>query len=182
MSNIKIPKVPKAIHETFMDIVEIVRAFCNEHLDIEYCQMIVKLVAKISRKKPSPILWGKANTWAAGATHTIGTVNFLFDKTQKPHVSFQTLADWFKLSKSIISAKSKEIRDMFKIAQLEPEWTLPSKMDMNPMVWMIMVNGFMVDVRKESYDLQLAAFNAGLIPYIPGRKPEKEKSSATSVF
>ena len=44
------------------------------------------------------------------------------------------------------------------------------------MVWMIMVNGFIVDVRKESYDLQLTAFNAGLIPYIPAEKPEKEKS------
>ena len=67
MSNIHIPKVPNAVYNTFMDIVEIVQAFSDEHLNEEYCEIILKLVAKVARKKPSPILGGSANTWAAGA-------------------------------------------------------------------------------------------------------------------
>jgi hypothetical protein len=42
------------------------------------------LTAKLSRKRPSPLEGGRINTWAAAITHTIGRVNFLFDKSQTP--------------------------------------------------------------------------------------------------
>lgn len=35
--------------------------------------------------------------------------------------------------------------DMFGIFQMHPDWTLPSQIDENPMAWMIMVNGLIVD-------------------------------------
>ena len=44
---------------------------------------------------------------------------------------------------------------------------LPSRLDDNPMVWMLQVNGFMVDVCKAPREVQEIAFNQGLIPYIP---------------
>ena len=47
------------------------------------------------------------------------------------------------------------------------KWTLPSKMDENPMVWMLEVNGFLMDIRHAPRELQEAAFEKGLIPYIP---------------
>ncbi len=56
---------------------------------------------------------------------------------------------------------------MFKMYQLDPNWTLPSRLDDNPMVWMLQVNGFMLDVRDAPRELQEVAFNKGLIPYIP---------------
>jgi hypothetical protein len=41
------------------------------------------------------------------------------------------------------------------------------------MVWMLQVNGFVVDVRRAPRDVQEIAFNKGLIPYIPAdRKKE----------
>jgi hypothetical protein len=56
---------------------------------------------------------------------------------------------------------------MLKLHQLDPNWTLPSRLEDNPMVWMLQVNGFMVDVRHASREVQEIAFNKGLIPYIP---------------
>jgi hypothetical protein len=44
-------------------------------------------------------------------------------------------------------------------------------MEDNPMAWMIMVNGFVVDVRSMPRDVQEAAYAKGLIPYLPGSKP-----------
>ena len=35
------------------------------------------------------------------------------------------------------------------------------------MAWMIEVNGFMVDARYASVEIQEEAFQRGLIPYIP---------------
>ncbi len=50
---------------------------------------------------------------------------------------------------------------------MEPEWTLPSRIDSNPMVWYIMVNGFIMDARNAPLEIQEIAFAKGLIPYIP---------------
>ena len=38
------------------------------------------------------------------------------------------------------------------------------------MVWMIMVNGFIIDARRATYEIQEQAYNAGIIPYIPANK------------
>ena len=43
----------------------------------------------------------------------------------------------------------------------------------NPMVWMLQVNGLMVDIRRAPIELQQLAFEKGLIPFIPALQPEK---------
>jgi hypothetical protein len=47
------------------------------------------------------------------------------------------------------------------------EWTLPSGMDGNPLIWMVEINGLTVDIRHAPRHLQEIAFKKGLIPYIP---------------
>ncbi len=49
----------------------------------------------------------------------------------------------------------------------DPEWTLPSMLDRNPLVWMAEVNGYLVDLRTMPREVQEIAFEKGLIPYIP---------------
>ena len=41
------------------------------------------------------------------------------------------------------------------------------------MVWMLQVNGFMVDIRHPLSEMQEIAFNKGLIPYIPADRQER---------
>ena len=55
---------------------------------------------------------------------------------------------------------------MLRIYQLDPNWTLPSRLD-DPMVWTVEVNGLPIDIRHAARQLQEVAFNKGLIPYIP---------------
>lgn len=64
-------------------------------------------------------------------------------------------------------------RRRLEMMQLDPKWTLASKLDSNPMVWMIMVNGFIIDARNAPYEIQEQAYHAGIIPYIPLLKSEK---------
>ena len=40
-------------------------------------------------------------------------------------------------------------------------------MDDNPLIWMLSVNGFMMDIRHAPREVQEIAFKKGLIPYIP---------------
>jgi hypothetical protein len=56
---------------------------------------------------------------------------------------------------------------MLKIRTFDTKWTLPSRMDENPTVWMLEVNGFLMDIRNAPRELQEAAFAKGLIPYVP---------------
>jgi len=42
---------------------------------------------------------------------------------------------------------------------------------MNPLAWLIMVDGFVIDARHAPLEIQQLAFEKGLIPYIPEPKP-----------
>jgi len=76
-------------------------------------------------------------------------------------------------------AKSLAIRRMFGIGRLNVNWTLPSRLGDNPLIWKIVVNGTLVDIRQESRERQEAAFQQGLIPYIPAdRTTIKDKQAS----
>ena len=76
----------------------------------------------------------------------------------------------FGVAKSTASAKATQIRKMFGIWQLDTRWCLPSRLETNPLAWMIQVNGFIVDARYASREVQEEALRLGLIPYLPGER------------
>ena len=82
------------------EIVGLTDAFCAAHLNEEYAGVCRALAAKLGRKRPSPLESGRANTWAAAIVHTIGRVNFLFDKSQTPHMRADELAKQFGLARA----------------------------------------------------------------------------------
>lgn len=159
--------VPKDMQDKYNEITEIIKKFCMENLNEEYELVCCQLNAALCRKRPSPLVKGKANTWACGIVHAIGMVNFLFDASQKPTMKAKELYNKFGVSESTGSGKSKQIRDIMNIGVFDPKWTLPSKIDDNPMVWMIMVNGYTLDARYAPREIQEEAYRLGLIPYIP---------------
>ena len=61
---------------------------------------------------------------------------------------------------------------MLTLHQMDPNWTLPRRLAINPMVWMLQVNGYMMDIRRAPREAQVAAFNRGLIPYIPADRQQ----------
>ena len=159
--------VPVAMRPAFEEVVGITDAFCHEHLNDEYAQLCRKLAAALARKRPSPLSQGKIQVWASGIIYAMGSVNFLFDKTQIPHLRADELCRLMGVSKSTASTKARWILDTLRIVQLDPRWCLPSKIADNPLVWMIEVDGFIVDARYAPREIQEEAFRLGLIPYIP---------------
>ena len=154
----------KAIAE---ELIEMTDAFCRAFLNEEYAELCRKLASALARKRPSPLLRGKLETWASGIVRTIGWVNFLHDPSQTPHLKLLSIDEAFGIAESTGAAKLKTIRTMFRIHQFDSKWTLPSKMDDNPRIWMLEVNGFIMDVRHAPREVQEMAFEKGLIPYIP---------------
>ena len=160
-------QVPKDMQARFDDITQFTDAFSQAHLTEEYASLCRQLTATLCRKRPSPLSQGKAATWACGIIHALGMVNFLFDASQPPHVPASQIASYFGLSSSTMQAKSKQIRDLLGMYQMDPDWTLPSMVDQNPLIWMLEVNGFIMDVRHAPREIQEEALRKGLIPYIP---------------
>jgi hypothetical protein len=160
-------QVPESMRPVYEEIVALTDAFCQERLNEEYRALCRRLAAKLARKRPSPLQGGRARTWASAIAYTIANNNFAFDKTQTPHITSRELANWFGLATNTVTAKASEVRRLFRIHMMEPEWTLPSRIGQNPMVWMISVNGFLVDARYMPREIQEEALAKGLIPYIP---------------
>jgi hypothetical protein len=170
------PKVkPKeATADVLATIIDLTDRFCREHLNEEYAVLSRKLAEKLARKRPSPLLGGSPSTWASGIVRTVGWVNFLSDPSQTPHMRLSDIDAGFGISESSGAAKLKKIRELLKIHPLEPEWTLPSRVADNPMIWMLEVNGLIVDVRHAPREIQEIAFQKGLIPYIPADRQQGE--------
>jgi hypothetical protein len=158
----------RSLYETIVGITDRV---CRERLDAEYAQLARELTAALCRKRPSPLAQGKVETWACGVVYALGSVNFLFDKTQTPYLSAGDLCQLFGVSKSTGSARARAISKSMNIGVFDPRWTRPSHLESNPLAWMIEVDGFIVDVRRMPRDIQEEAFRRGLIPYVPGTRP-----------
>jgi hypothetical protein len=167
------PSIPAAVRPAYDAIVGRIEAFCRAYLNEEYEVLCRKLAGVLARKRPSPLTRGKPESWASGIVRNIGWVNFLGDPSQPHHMKMTEIDEAFGVSEATGSAKAKAIRDLLKIRPIDPEWTLPSRMDDNPLIWMLEVNGLIMDIRRCPREAQEVAFEKGLIPYIPADRPAK---------
>ena len=166
--------IPKELEEKYNEIAHMIVKFCDEKLNDEYKSLCMRLLQKLSRKRPSPLLRGSTSTWAAGIVYAIGQNNFIFDKSQEIYMTASELSSGFGISASTAGAKAAEIRKMCNINYFNHEWLLADLVEDNSMIWYVMVNGIIVDIRDMSPEIQRQAFEKGIIPYIPG---EKEKNT-----
>ncbi|MBN1963585.1 MAG: hypothetical protein JW910_02990 [Anaerolineae bacterium] len=156
-------RVPKAMQAKYDEITALTDAFCQDHLNEEYAALARKLTAALARKRPSPLNSGQVNSWACGIVYALGQVNFLFDQYQEPHIPAADLCALFGVASSTGGNKAKTIRDALKIRLFDSDWTLPSKIDANPMTWLISVNGYILDARYVSREIQEEAYRRGYI-------------------
>src|SRR5436190_4539319 len=103
------------LQEQQQEILKLVKEFCAKELDEEYLELSERLVQKLGRKKNSPLATGQPQVWAAAIIHTLGTINFLFDKSFDPYISIDEINAYFGTSKSTTGNKSKQIRDLLKL-------------------------------------------------------------------
>ncbi|MHB8766443.1 MAG: DUF6398 domain-containing protein [Deferrisomatales bacterium] len=160
--------VPKAMQAVFEEVASLTDRFSAERLNPEYAVLCRAMAAALARKRPSPLSRGKPEVWAAGVVSAVGHVNFLSDRSTTPHVGPRELAAGFGVAESTAQTKGKQIRDLLRVGVMDPRWTLPSRLERNPMAWMVQVNGLIVDARALPRPLQEEAWRRGLIPCLPG--------------
>jgi hypothetical protein len=150
------------------EVVAITDRVCFENLDAEYAELCRRLVAKLARKRPSPLARGTLRTWAAGAIYAVGSTNFLFDPSEVPHLTAECLSELLGVPKSTMAAKAKRIRDELGLdAGMDVEFCRRELLDDHPFAWLVQIDGVIVDARQLPAELQAEARRRGLIPDLP---------------
>ena len=165
-------KVPKALRPVVDEIVAITDSVCLGVLDEEYADLARRAVAKLARKRPSPLLRGRLAGWAAGGVYALGQANFLSDPAIGPTVTADQLSEAFGVAKATMGSKARQVRDLLRISPFSPEFERADVAAQNPLKWIIEVDGLAVDVRHLPPDIQVAAFERGFIPYVPALGPD----------
>jgi hypothetical protein len=178
MSNdVPLSEIPMPFRERYAELIESIDEFCAAHLNDEYKDVCQRLAADLCQDG-SPILKGKTSSWAAGIIWSIGRVNFLSDMSFEPAMTQQEFSKAIGVSPATISAKSRVIWNGLELMQCDPDYTVASQADRNPLVWMAEVDGFIMDLRSAPRELQEQAFEMGLIPYIPADQVGADQESA----
>ena len=160
--------VPLAVRPYADEVVAVTDAVCRAHLDDEYADLCRDVVAKLGRKRPSPLTRGDLRIWAAGVVYAVGRLNFLFDSARSPHVSADELSEWLGVKKTTMANKARLISDMLKLRRFDGQFMRRDLADANPLAWLLEIDGLVLDIRMAPRELQVQACELGLIPYLPG--------------
>lgn len=163
-------RVPVELRPRVGEILDIADQVCLACLDDEYAQLCARLVARLSRKRPSPLVRGDVRIWAAGALYALGRINFLFDPSQQPHASADQLTESLGVVKSTMANKGALIQKTLDLGVYEPELTRRSMLERHPLTWLVEVNGFVVDARTLPVEIRDEARKRGLIPGLDDRQ------------
>lgn len=164
-------RIPETLRHEVEEILRLTDGFCAQHLDAEYGELCRKLVAKLARKRPSPLARGDLRTWAGAVVYTIGSLNFLFDRSQRPHSTADQISQLIGVPKSTLAAKARKINNLLGINPMEPEFCRRALLETHPYAWMISVNGLLVDARTMAPAIQEEARRRGLIPDLSAQRP-----------
>jgi len=154
-------------------VVELTDTFCHRRLNEEYAALCRSAAAALARKRPSPLVRGRLEIWACAIVYALGTVNFLFDRSQQPSLSAEELCGAFGVSKRSGANKAKQVRDLLDMSQFEATWFLPVELPTTPSCGRLksMVSLWMHATLPREF--QKIAYRKGLIPYIPADRQGK---------
>jgi hypothetical protein len=141
--------------------------FCAERLDAEYADLCRRLIAKLARKRPTPLVKGAPRIWAAGVLYAVGRANFIFDRSQPIHLGGDELATLTGVPKTTMANKARRICDLVDLVPLDFKFSRRDLLQRNPLAWLVEVNGIPVDARWLPPELQAEARRRGLIPDLP---------------
>lgn len=115
--------VPPGLRHRVEEVVEHCDRVCADVLDAEYTTFSRRLVAKLARKRPSPLARGDTRIWAGGVLYALGQVNFLFDPSSRPHVTGTDLAALVGVNSSTIGQKANAVRTVTGLRDFDPQFT-----------------------------------------------------------
>ena len=159
--------IPKSVRQLVDEIEAFTEGFCAESLDAEYADLCRRLIGKLARKRPTPLVRGAPRIWAAGVLYAVGRANFLFDRSQPIHLTGDELATLTGVPKTTMANKAGRICDLVGLGPLDFEFSRRDLLRRNPLAWLVEGDGMPFDARWLPPELQAEARRRGLIPDLP---------------
>ncbi len=97
------------------EIKELVRSYCEKHLNDELMGYALKLCDTLGRKKKIDISRGRKEIWASSIVYAIARLNFLFDKENPNYITTDTICNYFNTKKSTVGNKATKIEEACKL-------------------------------------------------------------------
>ncbi len=110
-------RIPADKRERFAQVSALIEDFGTKHLDAELTGFCIELWKRICRRKAPDCRLGKATIWAASVIHVIARINFLSDRNQPVHLTFDTICGFFDASKATIGMKATQIERDLRLRQ-----------------------------------------------------------------
>jgi hypothetical protein len=126
------------------EIIDQLSAFCRERLNDEYAALGEKLVLKLSRKRAVPFVAGRPSIWAGAVLYALGQINFLFDRSQTPHVTQAEIASYFGTTTSTLGQKARFIRELLGLGYFSPEFSRAEVAAQNPLANLMNIGGIAI--------------------------------------
>lgn len=135
-------------------LLEMTGMFCSQKLDDDYFKLSEKLIKKMGRKRDVPFKRGKLEIWAAAVIYTIGSINFLFDKSFEPFIKSEEISDFFGTKNATVSNKAGQIRKMFNLTMFDNEFATEHMNESNPLNDLVVVDGLIMPLSSIPENLQ----------------------------
>src|SRR5271165_4306753 len=147
----KSDRIPESMHSKFASITSKTDPFFQRYLNDEYRQLVRQRLQHCAAKD-HPHCYEEAKISGQRDLFMLSALQILFLTSRKHLIATLPI---FTRSLALLLALDR---------------VSPSKFDINPLIWMLTVNGMMVDVRHLPIEVQEVAYQKGLIPYVPGAK------------
>lgn len=118
-------RVPVAMGARAAEVLVVIDGFCGEHLDEGYALRARELVGRLGRKRPSPLARGDVRIWAAAVLHRLGSLNYLFSPSERPHLTVEELSGLLGVSERTMTAKSRKVRNLLDLKPFDPALCRP---------------------------------------------------------
>ena len=110
-------RIPKEKRERFNEVAALLEQFGQTHLDPELTGFTLELWRRLCRRQTIDCRRGKPRIWAASIVHVIARMNFLFDRSQPVHLTFDAISGWFQANKTTVGSKASEVERALRLRQ-----------------------------------------------------------------
>ena len=110
-------RIPSDRRERYEAVAALITQFGQQHLDAELTGFALELWKRLCRRHAPDCVRGKPAVWAASVIHVIARMNFLFDRGQPVHLSFDLVCDFFQANKTTIGSKATGIERTLRLRQ-----------------------------------------------------------------
>lgn len=165
-------------------IKELVRSYCEKHLDNAYLAICTKVLDSLLQKDETVYKRGNPEIWAAAIVWAVGSENFLSDKSFEPYATLSDVCAFFNANTSTVGQKSRKIKDLLKINLWNPEYRLPGSKLGGFLDSLVMTdNGFIVpgdmfDEDEDDSEIEIDEEDATPEYYLLVLKPVKKVPAA----